>query len=51
MGGQQSTRRLTVVNDEAAGVIKVMPLNTIELKRSRFEKSVSFLFPDFGFGR
>ena len=49
MGGQQSTRRLTVVNDEAAGVIKVMPLNTTELKR--FEKSVSFLFPDFGFGR
>ena len=24
MGGQQSTRRLTVVNDEAAGVIKVL---------------------------
>ena len=24
MGGQQSTRRLTVINDEATGVIKVI---------------------------
>ena len=28
MGSQQSTRRLTVVNDEAAGVIKVV-INTV----------------------
>ena len=31
MGSQQSTRRLTVVNDEAAGVIKVV-INTVEAK-------------------
>ena len=42
MGGQQSTRRLTVVNDEAAGVIKVMPSNTTGFKRSRLRKV--FLF-------
>ena len=31
MGGQQSTRRLTVVNDEASGVIKVGTIVTISI--------------------
>ena len=29
MGGQQSTRRITVINDEASGVIKVSELESM----------------------
>ena len=37
MGAQQSTRRLTVINDEASGVIKVCTIRVFTLKVNFFK--------------
>ena len=38
MGAQQSTRRLTVINDEASGVIKVCATEVFTQESNKFVK-------------